>query len=217
MPDSIADTYQYIRQRLGTAELVAVSKRQPLEKMQALYALGQRVFAENYVQEGVDKINALSWPDVQWHFIGQIQSNKTKLIATQFDWVQSLDRLKIAERLNEHCQQLTKTLQVCVAVNIDDEPQKGGVLPDAVYEFVKQLRRFGHLQLRGIMVLPKARHDYESQKQVFDKTKQLFDELNQQGCDLDTLSMGMSGDFEAAVAAGSTMVRIGTLLFGSRE
>jgi pyridoxal phosphate enzyme (YggS family) len=214
---TLYQNYSTLKQQLKQVDLLAVSKRQPLEKMRAVYELGQRLFAENYVQEAVDKITTLNWPDVQWHYIGQIQSNKTKLIAEHFDWVQSLDRLNIAEKLNTHCLQLGKKLQVCIAVNIDNEPQKGGVVATQLQEFAQQIKQLPQLQLRGIMVIPKARESYKTQLSIFKETKQLYDGLNHHGLELDTLSMGMSGDYVAALAAGSTMVRIGTLLFGPRE
>jgi hypothetical protein len=217
MYEQMATAYAQLQQEIGNVKLLAVSKRQPLEKIQALYQLGQRLFAENYVQEAVEKIKQLDLADVQWHFIGQIQSNKTKMIVQHFDWVQSIDRLSIAERLQKHCIEFDKVLQVCINVNIDDEVQKGGVMPAEVVTLAEQMQQLTRLKLRGIMAIPRPCVDYQQQLAAFEKVKQLFDTLNQRGFAMDTLSIGMSSDYKAAIAAGSTMLRIGTSLFGARE
>ncbi len=208
--------YTQLIHELGPVTLLAVAKQQPLEEICQLYNLGQRFFAHNYVQEGVCAIKQLQLADVEWHFIGQIQSNKTALIAQYFDWVQTVDRYKIAERLNTHCVALNKVLQVCISVNIDAEPRKGGVLVSEVYDLAQAIQQLPCLKLRGLMVIPKAQEAYPEQLVTFKKVRSIFDTLKQQGLPLDTLSMGMSNDYKAAIAAGSTMVRVGKLLFGSR-
>lgn len=198
------------------ARCVAVSKKQPLEKIQTFYALGQRDFGENYAQEGIEKIQALNDLDITWHFLGAIQSNKTKQIATYFNWVQGVDRIEIAERLNRHCSELKKHLNICVSVNIDQEPQKSGVGADELPEFLSACRAYEHLRLRGMMVLPKPRDSEADQRKIFTQVKKLYDDLIDQGFELDTLSMGMSNDYRVALECGSNMVRIGTALFGER-
>lgn len=217
MCEQMATAYHQLKQEIGSVVLLAVSKHQPLEKIKTVYHLGQRAFAENYLQEGVAKIQALQLDGMQWHFIGKIQSNKTKSLATHFDWVQSVDRFSIAERLHRHCNELNKTLQVCISVNVDKEPQKGGVVMSEVLFLARQIQKLTCLRLRGLMAIPKPQIGYQEQLHTFKKVKQLFDELNKQGFALDTLSMGMSADYKAAIAAGSTMVRIGTSLFGERR
>lgn len=200
------------------ANLVAVSKKQSPAAIKNLYSFGQRHFAENYVQEGISKVLLLNeYPDITWHFIGQIQSNKTKLIAQHFHWVQSVDRLSIAQRLQQHCAELDKKLNICISVNIDNEAQKSGVLVNDIGELLTNVANLSHLYCRGLMVIPKARKSPDEQYKVFAKVKELFDSLNQKGFELDTLSMGMSQDYKEAIKAGSTMVRIGTKLFGLRE
>lgn len=199
------------------AVCVAVSKRQSLDKIQACYALGQRDFGENYVQEGVAKIGALSDLDITWHFLGAIQSNKTKLLATHFDWVQSLDRLDIAAKLNRHCEALNKYLNICVAINVDKESQKSGIDVSELPNFLLACREYKFLNVRGIMVLPKPRYNEIEQRDVFNMVKALYDQLNQQGFTLDTLSMGMSNDYKVALTCGSNMVRVGAKLFGVRK
>lgn len=205
-----------IRQSLGSALLVAVSKGQSIEKITALYASGQRHFAENYVQEALVKMRQLP-QGIIWHFIGQIQSNKITKIARYFDWVQSVDDFDVAERLNHACMISAKKINICICVNIDKEPQKSGVFPEAVNELVHKIKALDHVSLRGLMVIPKPRTVFDEQLMVFKKVAQLFNELNYQGLALDTLSMGMSADYQAAIAAGSTMVRLGTALFGERN
>ena len=196
--------------------LVAVSKGQSVAKIQALYATGQRHFAENYVQEALDKIAQLP-NDIIWHFIGAIQSNKINKIAQHFSWVQSVDDFSSAEKLDQACAALAKTIHVCICVNIDKEPQKSGVLPEYVYDLAQQIKTLTHVSLRGLMVIPKPRIEFAEQLVVFKQVKALFDDLHARGLALDTLSMGMSSDYQAAIEAGSTMIRLGTALFGERE
>jgi pyridoxal phosphate enzyme (YggS family) len=209
--------FNSLRASLNGVALVAVSKRQSTDAIQTLYNYGQHDFAENYLQEGVAKIQALSaLPDITWHFIGQIQSNKTRRIAQYFNWVQSVDRLSIAQRLNQHCLELNKTLNICIAVNMDQEPQKSGVLPDEVAALLAAVSALPALHCRGLMVIPRARQTANEQRAIFMKVRALYDALKQQGFLLDTLSMGMSQDYQVAIEAGSTMVRLGTKLFGLR-
>ena len=196
--------------------LLAVSKRQSIEKIQALYALGQRAFGENRVQEALVKIAELP-SDIVWHFIGQIQSNKTKLIAENFAWAQSVDCLKIAERLNEQRPATAAPLNICICVNVDDEPQKAGVSAAAALSLAQQIKSLERLKLRGIMAIPAARDNPKDQLFIFQQLKTLYNSLNQYGLELDTLSMGMTNDYQAAIAAESTMLRIGTALFGERD
>lgn len=214
--NTLKATYEELCSALGDVKLLAVSKHHDAARILEIYGLGQRLFAENYVQEAIDKIAQLP-ADIEWHFIGQLQSNKTKLVAQHFSWVQTIDRVKIADRLNEHCAELQKQLQICIAVNVDAEQQKAGVRVDELTELAQYVAQLPHLKLRGLMAIPRPRETYEQQLAVFMRVKQLFDGLHAQGLQLDTLSMGMSGDFQAALAAGSTMVRIGTKLFGPRD
>ncbi|EKD77564.1 MAG: hypothetical protein ACD_42C00290G0002 [uncultured bacterium] len=192
--------------------LLAVSKKQPVEKMRELYLAGQKRFAENYAQEALKKMPLLTDLDIEWHFIGSIQSNKTKLIAVNFEWVHSINHLEIAERLNAQRPAQLPSLNICIEVNIDYEKTKSGVLPEKVKSFAKELLHYKNLRLRGLMVIP-AKNNSPA---AFEKTAQLQKELITTGFELDTLSMGMSADFELAIAAGSTMVRIGTAIFGER-
>ncbi len=195
----------------GTVELLAVSKGQPLEKIQALFALGQKDFAENYLQEAEEKIKC-SNSALAWHFIGPIQSNKTKKIADLFEWVHGLDRLSVAERLNRHCEFLGKHLNVCIQVNISREASKSGVLKEDINELVMEVCDLPHLRLRGLMAIPSKTQSNDA----FEAMGQIYKSLKIKNCELDTLSMGMSNDFESAIAAGSTLVRVGTALFGAR-
>jgi pyridoxal phosphate enzyme (YggS family) len=191
--------------------LLAVSKNQSVEKIRAVYQAGQRKFAENYVQEAIEKQKQLTDLDIEWHFIGNIQSNKTKLIANRFDWVHSVSRLAIAERLSRARDPNKPALNVCIEVNIDNEETKSGVELDAVFALVEKIKILPHLCLRGLMVIPQ-----KNQGMAFQRTAALQQELIRAGFLLDTLSMGMSADFESAIAAGSTMLRIGTAIFGER-
>lgn len=199
--------------------LLAVSKTFPAADVAALAALGQRDFGENYVREGVDKIAALSadWPDLRWHFIGPLQSNKTREVAMHFDWVHSIDRLKIAQRLSEQRPPDVAPLQVCIQVNIDDEATKSGVAPDAAPSLAAAVAALPNLKLRGLMCIPAPARDPEAQRRPFALLRALRDAINlSQNLDMDTLSMGMSADVEAAVREGATIVRVGTALFGAR-
>ncbi|MBL8320937.1 MAG: YggS family pyridoxal phosphate-dependent enzyme [Acinetobacter sp.] len=198
-----------------SVQLLAVSKTHPGEMLRALHAAGQRAFGENYLQEALDKIEALSDLEIEWHFIGHVQRNKTKHLAEKFAWVHGVDRLIIAERLSGQRAGSQAPLNICLQVNIDGQESKDGCPPAEVPALVQQISRLPNLQLRGLMVIP-APHNV----QAFADARQLFDQVKAQHAhpeQWDTLSMGMSGDMAEAVAAGSTLVRVGTALFGARD
>ena len=202
-----------------SVKLLAVSKTFPADQVAAVAALGQRDFGENYVQEGVDKIAALkSVAGLVWHCIGPLQSNKTRLVAEHFDWVHSVDRLKIAQRLSEQRPAHLPPLHVCLQVNIDGGPTKAGVTPSDALALAQAVAALPRLVLRGVMTIPDTVDGFDAQLAVHTQAKRLFDEL-QTALGLphfDTLSMGMSADLEAAIQAGSTLVRVGTAVFGAR-
>ena len=198
-----------------SVQLLAVSKTHPSEMLREMYATGQRAFGEIYLQESLDKIEALKDLEIEWHFIGHVQRNKTKHLAEKFAWVHGVDRLIIAERLSNQRDAQQVPLNICLQVNIDAQDTKDGCQPSEVAELVRQISQLPHLKLRGLMVIPAPNHP-----QAFQDANQLFDAVKAQHAqpeDWDTLSMGMSGDLNAAIAAGSTMVRIGTALFGARD
>jgi pyridoxal phosphate enzyme (YggS family) len=200
----------------ASVQLLAVSKTFGPEAVRAAYAAGQRAFGENYIQEAVDKMAALADLPLQWHCIGPIQSNKTRLVAEHFAWAQTVDRLKIAQRLNEQRPAALPPLQVCIQVNVDGGASKSGVAPEEAPALARAVAALPRLQLRGLMCIPDPQPDFLAMKAVFLRAKALHDQLRAQGLALDTLSMGMSGDLEAAIQAGSTMVRVGTAIFGGR-
>ncbi len=203
--------------RPGDIDLLAVSKRQSAEKIAELAALGQQQFAESYLQEALEKQAVLEHLSLTWHFIGPIQSNKTRGIAEHFSWVHSVDRVKIAHRLSEQRPDHLAPLNILLQVDISDEAGKQGVDEDQLPAMVKMVVGLPRLRFRGLMAIPAASTDFDEQRRAFARLKVLFDRCRQTGYDVDTLSMGMSGDLEAAIAEGSTMVRIGTALFGPRE
>ncbi|MGH6647067.1 YggS family pyridoxal phosphate-dependent enzyme [Aquabacterium sp.] len=198
--------------------LLAVSKTFPAADVREAFEAGQRRFGENYVQEAIDKMAELAdlRTQIEWHLIGPLQSNKTRLVAEHFDWVQSVDRLKIAQRLNEQRPAHLPPLQVCIQVNTSGEDSKSGVDPSGALALAQAVAQLPHLRLRGVMALPAPSNDASTQQQSLKKVREVFDELRHNGLTLDTLSMGMSADLEMAVEQGSTMVRIGTALFGQR-
>ena len=206
---------QQFNRPISSVSLLAVSKTQPISKIRQAYNLGLRHFGENKLQEALLKIQQCNDLDIQWHFIGSIQSNKTLDIARSFSWVQSLDRLKIAKRLHEQRPQGLPPLNVCIQVNISQEPQKSGVTPSELPSFIQSLETLPKLRLRGLMCIPKPTVDSTKQRHIFHLMHSLFLQCNSL-YPLDTLSMGMSQDLEAAIAEGSTMVRIGQAIFGSR-
>ncbi|HVC48865.1 MAG TPA: YggS family pyridoxal phosphate-dependent enzyme [Burkholderiales bacterium] len=220
----LASQWQAVKTRIHQAEisalrpedsvrLLAASKSQPPQKLRELYSLGQRVFGENYVQEAIPKIMALSDLDIEWHFIGPIQRNKTSLIAHHFKWVHGLDRLNIAERLNAACN--ASRLNVLIQVNIDNEPGKQGISPHDAIDFATEISKLPNLNLRGLMTIPRPVENGNNPN--FNELRTVFQKLVNKGFKFDTLSMGMSNDFEAAIMSGSTCVRLGTALFGPRS
>ena len=224
---TIPGNLQHVRARIATAcqqagrnvqdvTLLAVSKTFGADAVRAAAAAGQRAFGENYIQEGVEKIAALRDLGLTWHCIGPIQSNKTRLVAEHFDWVHTVDRLKIAERLSAQRPADRPPLNVCIQVNIDGGANKSGVAPGEALALARAVAALPQLKLRGLMSIPEIAPDFEAARAVHASARALFDQLNADGLGLDTLSMGMSDDLEAAIAAGSTMVRIGTAIFGSR-
>lgn len=197
-------------------KLIAVSKGQPVEKMIALYNEGQRAFGENYLQEAQDKILALADKEIEWHYIGKIQSNKTKKIAEYFSWAQTVASNNIAKRLSEQRPSHLAPLNICIEVNISNQASKSGVAPSDVLALANYCMTLPNLKLRGLMCIPEQHTHLSDQRKIFHDMFLLYKSLCEQGLPLDTLSMGMSGDMEAAIAEGSTMVRIGTALFGER-
>ncbi|WP_405128450.1 YggS family pyridoxal phosphate-dependent enzyme [Pseudoalteromonas sp. PB2-1] len=201
-----------------TISLLAVSKTKPVADIISAYQHGQRLFGESYVQEAVEKVAALQdYNEIVWHFIGPIQSNKSALVAANFDWVQSVDRTKIAKRLNEQRPADKAPLNVLIQVNISLEEAKSGCHPDELMTLAEFISQCDNLCLRGVMAIPAKTDDSQLQLQYFEQLSACFDKLKAQYPQVDTLSMGMSNDVEAAIAAGSTMVRIGTDIFGQRN
>ncbi|MHC9512114.1 YggS family pyridoxal phosphate-dependent enzyme [Kangiella sp. M94] len=198
-------------------QLVAVSKRHSADSIREAYAAGQRDFGENQVQEAVDKISNLSDLNINWHMIGAIQSRKCKDIAQHFDWVQSVDRLKVANKLNEHRDKAQSPLNVLIQVNLFGESQKAGVDAAQCKKLAHEIIQLPRLRLRGLMALPPKQTDPQLQFHQFEKIHQLYQQLQSDYPQLDTLSMGMSGDYEQAILAGSTMIRLGTAIFGERK
>ena len=228
MSTSVSDNLVQVRKRIALAsqavgrspeavKLLAVSKTMPAQAVREAYAAGQLAFGENYIQEGVDKIASLADLPLEWHCIGPIQSNKTKLVAENFAWVHSIDRLKIAERLSAQRPSHLSPLQVCLQVNVDGGSNKSGVAPEELLALAQAVAKLPHLQLRGIMTIPEPAETEVEVRAVHHQAKTLFDNLNHAGLKLDTLSMGMTSDLEAAVAEGSTCVRVGTAIFGARS
>ncbi len=219
--ESVRNRIEVAARRAGrdpsSVRLVAVSKQHPPELIREAAAVGQAEFGENYVQEALPKLARLSDLDLTWHFIGQLQSNKTREVAENFDWVHTVDRPKIAARLDAQRPQDAAPLQVLLEVRLDPEAQKGGVEPGELPGLAEVVAGFGRLQLRGLMCIPSPTDDPERQRVPFARLRELMSDLNQKGHSLDTLSMGMSADLEAAIAEGATIVRVGTAIFGRRE
>jgi len=227
----IASRLSALRDRLSAAckaagrdpasvRLLAVSKTFGGDSVAQAIAAGQLAFGENYIAEGVEKIVALrQYPLLEWHCIGPVQSNKTRLVAEHFDWVQSVDRLKIAQRLNEQRPPHLSPLQLCLQVNVDGGANKSGVTPDELMALIQEVIKLPRLRLRGLMTIPEPTIDFATACAVHSEAKALFDKVNSAGLlmePMDTLSMGMTADLEAAIASGSTMVRVGTAIFGGR-
>ena len=224
---TIAANLQRVHERIARAcanaqrdvievTLLPVSKTFGPEALREAYAAGERSFGENYIQEAVEKQALLADLPLAWHCIGPIQSNKTRLVAQHFDWAHTIDRLKIAQRLSEQRPEDRPPLSVCIQVNIDGGPGKSGVAPPEALALAREVAQLPRLKLRGIMTIPEPAEDFASQLAVHRQARQLFDQLRDAGLALDTLSMGMTADLEAAIHAGSTMVRVGTAIFGTR-
>ena len=202
---------------LGSVQLLAVSKTRPIEDINEAFSANQSYFGENYLQEALSKIEAATETSIEWHFIGPTQSNKTRQIAENFQWVHTIDRLKIAQRLSEQRSPELPPLNVCIQVNVSGEDSKSGVAPEETLSLAKQISELPNIKLRGLMAIPASSSDFEQQRKPFKLLRELKDEVQSQGIELDTLSMGMSNDMEAAIAEGSTIVRIGTAIFGARN
>lgn len=226
---TIGDNLQQVRARVAKAcksagrdaagvQLLAVSKTFGPEAVRDAHAAGQRAFGENYVQEALSKIEALAGlrAELEWHCIGPLQSNKTRLVAEHFDWVHSVDRLKIAQRLSEQRPAGLRSLQVCLQVNVDGGANKSGVTPAEAVALASAVAELPRLRLRGIMAIPEPAPDFVAQRALFMGAAAVFDQIRSAGIAIDTLSLGMSADLEAAIAAGSTMVRVGAAIFGGR-
>ena len=223
---TIADRLERVWSRISQAanaagrdpaciRLLAVSKTQPVAKLEAALAAGQTVFGESYLQDALPKIEAIG-TRAEWHFIGPIQSNKSRQIAAHFDWVHSVDRIKIAQRLSEQRPRELPPLNVCLQVNTSAEATRAGVPPADIRTLAEAINKLPHLRLRGLMAIPAREQDPTRQRESFHELRRLFEQLNTEGFNLDTLSMGMSSDMEAAIAEGATLVRIGTAIFGPR-
>jgi pyridoxal phosphate enzyme (YggS family) len=214
--DSIGAAATAAGRTRGDVQLLAVSKTFPADAVRAAHAAGQTAFGENYLQEALDKIAALPDLALEWHFIGPIQSNKTRPIAAHFDWVHTVDRLKIAQRLSEQRDPARGPLNICLQVNISGEASKSGATPAELPELARAAAALPNLRVRGLMAIPEPESDPARQRAPFRAVRALFDALNAEGLGMDTLSMGMSGDMTAAIAEGATIVRIGSAIFGTR-
>ena len=202
----------------GSVQLLAVSKTRPVDDIRASINIGQVRFGESYVQEAVAKIHSLAdQPQLEWHFIGPIQSNKTALLAEHFDWIHSVDRLKIAQRLNDQRPVTKGPLNICIQVNTSGETSKSGIAPNQLEELARNIQPLPMLKLRGLMTVPAPEEDPGKQHIPFRQLRTLFEQLTKEGYKLDTLSMGMTDDMEAAIAEGATIVRVGTAIFGHRN
>jgi pyridoxal phosphate enzyme (YggS family) len=226
-PQNLPENIGYVRDRIArvaaqcersvdSVTLIAVSKGQPATQLDKAARLGLRHFGESYLQEALEKMQVVSERDITWHFIGGLQANKTRSVAENFAWVHSVDRLRIAERLSAQRPYHAPLLNVCVQVNVGGELSKGGASPEDVPALIEGIAKLERLKLRGLMCLPPEEEEQDRQRYWFAQLRTLFDSLNQSGAGLDTLSMGMSGDFEAAIREGATHVRVGTAIFGPR-
>ncbi|ADG14587.1 YggS family pyridoxal phosphate-dependent enzyme [Paraburkholderia atlantica] len=217
--ERIAKAAQAAGRDAQSVMLLAVSKTFPADAVRDAHAAGQRAFGENYVQEALDKIQTLAdlRASLEWHFIGPLQSNKTRPVAEHFDWVHSVDRLKIAQRLSEQRPDNLPPLNVCLQVNVSGEASKSGVAPDEAAAIAHQITALPKLKLRGLMSIPEPAGDLDAQRAPHRQLRELFERLRNDGLALDTLSMGMSADLEAAVLEGATIVRVGTAIFGARD
>ena len=208
---------QQYERKTGSVRLLAVSKTRPSEEIILAAEAGQLEFGENYCQEAIEKIQVINKPDLIWHFIGPIQSNKTKLIAEHFDWVHTVDRIKIAKRLNQYRPENKPPLNICIQINISQESSKSGIHINDLDAFIDEIGEFERLSVRGLMALPAPANNLLEQRRPFAELRTRFEALNGKVPELDTLSIGTSQDVEAAIAEGATIVRIGTAIFGPRH
>lgn len=226
-PAGVAPRLEQVRARIDAAagrfdrdpqaiHLVAISKKKPAEMIRAALAAGQRDFGENYLQDALAKIEALADTEAVWHFVGDIQSNKTRDIAAHFAWAHAVDRLKIARRLSDQRPDGLPPLNICIQINIDDEDSKSGIAPEEADDLAAQIAELSNVRLRGLMTIPTYSEDMKNQRKPFAALRAIYDRLNDAGYALDTLSIGMSADLEAAIAEGATHVRVGTDIFGAR-
>ena len=214
---AIAQAAQQAGRTPEAVALLAVSKTFPAAALREAYAAGQRIFGENYVQEALDKMAALRDLPLEWHFIGPLQSNKTRAIAENFAWVHSVDRLKLAERLSAQRPAGLPPLNICLQVNVSGEASKSGVAPAELQPLARHVAKLPNLVLRGLMAIPAPAADMAAQRKPFARLRELMQQLRKDGLALDTLSMGMSQDMEAAILEGATIVRIGSAIFGERD
>lgn len=215
--NEIRSTENEFQQEENSVSLLAVSKTRSVDEIMTAYNAGQRHFGENYCQEAVEKIDAIGQNEIIWHFIGPIQSNKTSLIAQYVDWAHTIDRIKIARRLNESRPDDAAALNICIQVNISGEESKSGISLDSIDDFINELSQFKRLKVRGLMALPAPSNNFEEQRAAFLTLKQTFSSLKENRTEFDTLSIGTTQDMRAAIAEGATIVRIGTAIFGRRN
>ena len=206
-----------LNRTIDSVTLMAVSKKQSSENIREAYQAGQKDFGENYLQESISKIQELHDLEIVWHYIGSIQSNKSKLIAENYDWVHSVDKISTIKKINNYRDSSKEKINICIQVNIDAEDTKSGIHINEVEDFIKECSSMSQINIRGLMAIPKFQKDNDLKNEAFRKIKHLFDDLVKKEHKLDTLSIGMSGDYEEAIGSGSTIVRIGTAIFGERE
>ena len=206
-----------LNRTIDSVTLMAVSKKQSSENIREAYQAGQKDFGENYLQESISKIHELHDLEIIWHYIGSIQSNKSKLIAENYDWVHSIDKISTLKKINKYRDGFSRKINICIQVNIDAEETKSGIYMNEVEDFIKECNSMKQVNIRGLMAIPKYQSDSDLKSKAFKKIKHLFDDLIKKGYKLDTLSIGMSSDYEEAIESGSTIVRIGTAIFGERK
>ena len=206
-----------LNRTIDSVTLMAVSKKQSSENIREAYQAGQKDFGENYLQESISKIHELHDLEIIWHYIGSIQSNKSKLIAENYDWVHSIDKISTLKKINKYRGSVNRKINICIQVNIDAEDTKSGLYMNEVEDFIKECNSMKQVNIRGLMAIPKYQSNSDLKNKAFKKIKHLFDDLIKKGYKLDTLSIGMSSDYEEAIESGSTIVRIGTAIFGERK